>query len=113
MKPEVYYDNKNDYIINSSVLVGIMLDKVTQGDYKDLANLKIAALDFISLNPDPLDEETDVTWVSAWKSIYNRLTKITQDIKSTGDYRLDWKRNEISKVAKALLAARRATPWVN
>lgn len=112
MKSEEYFHNKNNEIINKSVLVSLQIPRAAKNGDRAMDQLRINVLQFISLAPDLSDGYTDSTWVSCWKSVYNRISEEIRDVKNIGDYRLDAKRRELSAIASALLPARRAVFWV-
>lgn len=112
MKPEVYYNNKNEHIVNLSVSINLQIPRAAEYGGKQLDNLRSVVLDFIAKTPDVADDRTDDTWVGCWKTTYSRLSDAIRDIKEIGDYRLDQKRRDLSTVANGLLAARRAVYWI-
>ena len=112
MKPEVYYENKCQNILNRSAMINLQIARAATNGGRELERLRSYVIDFIALTPDVADGYTDDTWVATWKSVYNRLSESIRDIKDIGDYRLDQKRRELSTVANSLLASRRAVFWL-
>jgi len=112
MKPEIYYVNKNSHIENVAALVRLQIPRAEKNGTTAMDQLRLRAIEFISLVPDERDEYTDTVWVQNWKTIYNRISESIRDVKEIGDYRLDTKRRELSSVAKALLGSRKAVYWL-
>lgn len=112
MKPEIYYANKCTHIENIAATINMQIPRAAKYGDGALSNLRQSVLEFIALTPDISDGYTDDTWVACWKAAYNRLSESIRDIKEIGDYRLDAKRVELSKVANSLLAPRRAVYWL-
>jgi hypothetical protein len=112
MKPEIYYENKNEQILNLAAMLNLQIPRAAANGGRDLEILRQRVLDFISLTPDASDSYTDDTFVACWKASYNRISEAIRDIKEIGDYRLDAKRRDLGKVANALLASRRAVFWL-
>ena len=113
MKPEIYYDNKVQQITMLGEYAGFYANKIADNKSEtDVRKFKDAVFRFISLTPDETDGRTDYSFVLSWKALYNRLSATIRDIKTEGDYNNDPLRKELSAVASALLASRRAVYWI-
>lgn len=114
MKPDVYYENKNNHIAwKGSYIANELYGIVAANSNSRMTHLKTHVLDFIGLAPDVSDEHTDQTWVSTWKYVYQRTSDTIRAIKNQNYYNNDAKLNELRIIARALGRARPAASWID